>query len=497
MYVPRADVICFADADAPLSAESVFGVTVQRHHEHADEPPVELVDDSGEGGTVIVCSEHGFGRIHVTVKTRLPLVLLLAAVVACSLSCAEVETGRVPRRIVLLGIDGLEWDIAGPMIEAGSLPNLARLVSEGAWGELKSLESLESPMIWTSVATGKLPEKHGITGFTAKRGAARDGAIFTADHREARTIWDILGERGYTVGVVMWLVTWPPEPVNGYLVSDYIKYDWRQADRLGATTFPPELAAELAGHVVRTDDVPDEHVSAFLRGGVPDDQDLRARVRPLRSAVAVDDAALGIGLRLARERPVDFFAVYFSGVDVVCHHFWVDAFPESGPSVSEREIEVFGAVVERYYERADRVIGEFLELADENTTVIVASDHGHSGPKPRGDGYVRGIAMHDPTGVLIFWGKDIAAGRELVDPSVLDITPTVLALCGLPVAADMDGRVLTAALARGFARSHRVTSTETYEFGRAADAEEPQEEPGESPVDEEARERLRSLGYIE
>jgi predicted AlkP superfamily phosphohydrolase/phosphomutase len=428
---------------------------------------------------------------------RLVPALLVAAAAACCLSCAREDAEPLARRIVFLGIDGLEWDIAGPMIESGRLPNLARLVSEGAWGELTSLESLESPVIWTSIATGKLPEKHGITGFTAKPGAARDGAIFTADYREARTVWDILGEHGYTVGVVMWLVTWPPEPVNGYLVSDYIKYDWRHADAPQATTFPPELASELAGYVVRTDDIPDGSVDGFLRGGVPEDRELRARVRPLRSAVAVDEAALGIGLRLAREKPVDFFTVYFAGVDVVCHHYWVDAFPESGPAPSAREIEIFGEVVERYYEHADRAVGEFMELADEQTTVIVASDHGHSGPKPRGDGYVRGIAMHDPTGVLIFWGKDIAPGRELAAPTVLDITPTVLALYGLPVAADMDGRVLKEAIDPGFARSHRLASTETYERSHAAETDEPRREPGKSPVDEEARERLRSLGYIE
>ena len=104
---------------------------------------------------------------------------------------------------------------------------------------------------------------------------------------------------------------------------------------------------------------------------------------------------------------------------------------------------MFGDVITRYYEEMDGVLAGFIEMADENTTVILTSDHGHSGPKPIDDYYRWGIAMHDPTGVLAFWGKDIAGGQELVDASVLDITPTILALCGLPVAEDMDGSVFT------------------------------------------------------
>ena len=310
-------------------------------------------------------------------------------------------------------------------------------------------------------------------------------------------MWDILGESGRTVGVIMWLVTWPPEPVNGYLVSDYIKYDWRRAESPGPTTFPPELEALVLEHVARADDIPDGLIERFVAEGALDDERLRRRARPLRSAVAVDRAAVEMGLRLARERPVDFLAVYMPGVDIVSHHFWTEAFPETGPGASAQDVSAFGEVVERYYDHADDMVGAFLELADANTTVIVASDHGHSGPKPRGDGYAHGIAMHDPTGVVVLWGADIVGGRELARPSVLDIAPTVLALYGLPVAADQDGRVLTEAISRDFARAHPVTAIDTYEPALAGGERPGDEAPGESPVDDEIRDQLRSLGYIE
>jgi len=126
--------------------------------------------------------------------------------------------------------------------------------------------------------------------------------------------------------------------------------------------------------------------------------------------------------------------------------------------------------------------------------VIVTSDHGFSGPKLRGETYSFGIWMHDPTGVVALAGKDIARGRKLADPSVLDVTPTILALYGLPVADDMDGRVWTEAIDPAFLEAHPVGRIESYEGGETKTTGD--EEPAKSSVDDEVRERLRSLGYI-
>ena len=431
------------------------------------------------------------------ITRKLAALGLLAALCLLTLSCAGTDTAPVERRVLLLGVDGLEWDILGPMMETGRLPNLSRLVAEGAWGEVRSLEYLESPMIWTSISTGKIPEKHGISGYTRKPWSKRDGVVLTADYREARTVWDILGEQGYTAGVTMWLVTWPAEPVNGYLVSDYVKFDWDSGGQGPEdTTFPPELIDEIKGMVVRRDDVPDERAAEFIVGGMPDGDEFDARIGALKSFIAVDETARAIGLHLAETRPTDLTAVYLAGVDLVCHQFWVDAFPGTGEPVSEEESRLFGEVIERYYQDADRVIGEFLEFADENTTVIVTSDHGHSGPKPKGDKYAVGIAMHDPSGFIAFWGKDIAGGTELAEPSVLDITPTILALYGLPVGEDMDGRVLTEAMAPEFLAALETSSVTTYETGERSRLGE-EEAGAESPVDGQVKEQLRSLGYIE
>lgn len=427
-------------------------------------------------------------------------LLLIAGALALFTSCGRVETeaGPLERRVVILGIDGLEWDIMGPMLESGRLPNFARLTNEGAWGELRSLKFLESPMIWTSIATGKSPGKHGITGFTTKEGAAHVGAILTSDFRTARTLWDILGEKEWSVGVVGWLVTWPAEPVNGYLVTDRFGYGWDAGTRSAeGITFPPDLIDEIGDLRVRPEDVPDGTVARFLRGDVPTTGELGERVLALRRLLATDATFLAVDRSLAAERPTDFYALYLKGVDGACHLFWTDAFPESGPAPSDREIELFGDVIARYYESADEVVGEFLDRVDDRTVLVVTSDHGHSGPKQRGDTYAWGIAMHDPTGFLALYGDDIVGGQELTRVTVLDIAPTILALSALPVADDMDGRVIEEAIDPGFLERHPVTSVATYERESSGAAGAESEEPKESPLDEEILEELRSLGYID
>ncbi len=426
-----------------------------------------------------------------------PILPALAALVFVTVSCSTPEAEPVERRIMIVGIDGMEWDVMGPLLEAGRLPTFEKVLTEGAWGELRSLDILESPVIWTSIATGKLPEKHGITGFAKKPVEGGQPVPITSNVRRVDAIWDILGDRGASVGIVGWLATWPAAPVNGYLVTDYFNYGWDSTREGGErTTFPEALAGELSELRVLESDISDERAARLVNGAVPEGDELRRRFEGLKTVIATDETSRSVALHLAEQMPVDFYAVYLKGIDGVCHLYWVDMLPDSGPEITPEETEFFGDVIERYYEEMDAVLAEFLELADENTTVVVTSDHGHSGPKPAGDGYRWGIAMHDPTGVVAFWGKDIAAGVELDDASVLDITPTLLALMGMPVADDMDGKVLSNAIDPAFLRAHPVSRTDTYETGDN-DASGDGTEPIESPIDDEVRERLRALGYIE
>jgi predicted AlkP superfamily phosphohydrolase/phosphomutase len=409
---------------------------------------------------------------------RVIITLIAAALLACAVAGCGGR-GRVDRRLLVVGIDGAEWSVLAPLLEQGKLPNLARLIESGVACGLRSLEPKQkSPVIWTTIATGKYPDKHGISDFLDASGEK----IMTSNIRRARTFWDILGEDGREVTVIGWLVSWPAQPVNGYLVTDYFRYPPRPDRPLPEKlTYPDELLAEIEPFRVVPDDVSDDDVSRFVeldkvlsaeeaqRLPVPE---MLAEMRgvnavdrmigSLRDFLAGDRTFLGVARHLMAERSAEVCVVYLRGVDYSSHKFWPAAHPgEVGFEVSRSEVGVFGNTLERYYEYADEMLGDLLEAFGDGGTVIVCSDHGFEGPKP--GQRPGGIRDHGPVGVLVLSGRDIREGGRIAEQRVEDITPTILALYGLPVAEDMDGSVVTEALTDRFLRAHPVTRTATYE----------------------------------
>jgi predicted AlkP superfamily phosphohydrolase/phosphomutase len=184
------------------------------------------------------------------------------------------------------------------------------------------------------------------------------------------------------------------------------------------------------------------------------------------------------------EKDVDFLAVYFNGVDSMCHNLWDQSKNKNHPLCN---------VIGNYYIWIDQVLGEFMELVDDETLLVVCSDHGFYGPRRAEDGSLYlGVYMHGEYGIVGFMGKGIRQGSQIADAGILDITPTILYALGIPVARDMRGRVLTGAFEPDFLRSNPVEFVPTYETG-----ERGVEEPIVSPVDDEIKEKLRAVGYIQ
>jgi predicted AlkP superfamily phosphohydrolase/phosphomutase len=224
----------------------------------------------------------------------------------------------------------------------------------------------------------------------------------------------------------------------------------------------------------------------------------KIRTSGLVKFYASDMTSLTLARHFFKTRPADFSAVYFRGTDMTSHFFWRFMEPESWKrELSAEAVETFSPVVERYYALADSLLGEVLELVDSDAVVLLISDHGFAGHRGyrgfEGDVAV-GIEMHREDGILFVNGPGIKRGARIEGASVLDVTPTVLALAGLPVARDMDGRPLTEAMSRAFLERHPVAYIDSYEVGGAPDGDLT---PVESPIDDEIKEMLRSLGYID
>ena len=408
-------------------------------------------------------------------------------------------------RVLVVGVDAGEWSVLGPLLDQGRCPNFSRLRAQGSAGKLRSFVPLtRSPVIWASIATGKTPDKHGVLDFLvraerpdaegtparAARGIQRPRPM-TSNLWKARPVWKILGALNHTVGVVGWWTTWPAQPVNGVLVSDYVQYD-SQWEKGGSRLAYPDSLTPMVQRLRRTARSVSwaeifQFVSPIDTTHVTDRQ--REIVENLKSFYAADLTFYRVAMELYRKRHPDFFTVYFRGVDEVSHMYWDAATDRHwNPPLTKAELAWIKPLIPNYYIFTDRLLGGLMREAGAGTDIIVCSDHGFGGGG-------QGVMAHKPDGIIFMAGPHVVKGGNISGATVLDITPTILAMYGLPTARDMDGRPIPGGLDEALLkRMARETRLLTYEPARTASEGE---EPVRSPVDQELRERLRSLGYIQ
>jgi len=408
-------------------------------------------------------------------------------------------------RLLVIGLDGLDWEILDPLLEAGRLPNLARLIENGVRAKLLTISPMLSPVIWTTVATGVEPSRHGVLDFLVDDVDGGSRQPVTSVQRRAPTVWEILSKTGVEVGVCGWWASWPADAVRGYVVSDRIAYQLFEyrADPEDAQgkTWPPALYDEVVRPRIRLpEQVSWDEVAAYLGGGPgsPDafDAEDRERVEGLRTLLASGETYLDVADLLRRRFEPRLEIAYFEGTDTVGHLF-MPFRPPPLAGVDPRRIAAFGEVVDRYYETADRYLGRLLADRGGDWTVMVLSDHGFASDatRPRTTdsriGHGAAADWHRRFGVLILSGARVRAGARLEEASVYDVAPTILALFGEPVPRSWPGRVLADAIDPEFLDAHPVRF-------RADDPvrEELQAANLDDPAAADLLEKLRSLGYV-
>lgn len=311
-------------------------------------------------------------------RSRLPRVVV-ALLVLCLVGYALRAPARhwtVAPKVLLVGLDGASWNVLDPLLEAGELPAIASLEKDGASGNLQSIPPLYSPILWTTIATGVLPERHGITSFYA-----------TQEQLRVPRIWELASERGKKVGVFRWWATWPPRPVNGFLIPGILAQD--------SQTLPPEYSFvnqlridRKAGNPIgfggylrtgldflrcglRFEDA--RHIAAGLWRSWRT-QDGKIFHHAQRAAEMRLNAAV-YGHLLRRFKP-DYTSFYDNGIDLLAHYYWHYYEPEKFPNVSAEEAALYGHFIPDHVRLSDEVLGEFLQHVDPSTTVLVVSDHG-------------------------------------------------------------------------------------------------------------------------
>ena len=415
------------------------------------------------------------------------------------LPVSDKETSMTAK-VLLVGWDAADWKIIQPLMDAGHMPTTQRLVEGGVMADLLTLAPILSPVLWTTIATGKRPHKHGILGFTEPMPTGVGVQPITNVSRKTKAVWNILNQNGLRSNVVGWWPSSPVEPINGVMVSNHYQEAPGPAEKGWPlppnTVHPPEMADALASLRIHPEDITAEELLPFVPEGARIDQSKDQRLASLVKIVSETATIQACALHLMEHHPADLTAVYFDGIDHFCHAF-MRYHPPQLDWVSDEDFRIYQNVVRMGYVFHDMMLDSMLKLAGDDTTVIIVSDHGfhpdHMRRKQLPNEPAGPANEHREHGMFLMHGPGVRKDELIHGISLLDITPTILSVFGLPAGDDMDGRVLEEA----FEQPDIPASIPSWDDVPGDDGQHPADMKLDADAAQESVEQLVALGYIE
>lgn len=423
---------------------------------------------------------------------------------------AFCSSDKEETKVVVIGLDGAGWNTIDYQISKGNLPFFKKLKEEAAWTNLKTTRPTISPVIWTSIATGKNLSKHGVSGFINKE---KENQKLPADStgKKARQIWRILDDFGKKTITINWWVTDPPAKLsNGIMISDVFRKqllvrDKQQREKLKKTVHPQKYfyifekdAKTNYKALIEENDIPDlpaifDKTSEKSFKSIPG----LSLYKPL---VMQDIFIEKVSQYLYENENFEFFATYIRMPDIVQHFItvfidknWTEEVLKKlkNKTFTEAEhdkyMQKISDLLLPFYQYCEKFLGNFMTQPKyEDTTFIIISDHsfflsrkgyGHTGvPKE----------YSPPAGIFVAVGPEVKKGY-FEQAHVYDIAPTILYLFDLPLGKNMDGQPLT----KIFDLKRKIR----YKKYEPVDIEnDPKNRDKE--IDEKTMEELKSLGYI-
>lgn len=259
-------------------------------------------------------------------------------------------------RMLVIGLDGATPELVERWIEAGKLPHLDQMCRRGAYGKLKSTYPPISPAAWTTFATGYNPGKHGTFDFRdydPHRYTCFADTIVDSRPMAGKTIWDLVGASGQKVGVVTVPVTYPAWKVNGFMVSGY-----PTPDAAKSFVYPPQWSARIP---------PLTEDSAFFKSA--------GHAQVLHELIRITNLRTDVSIAELKRDDYGLFILVIGATDRAHHDWWRFIDPEH-PAYNAEEAALYGDYILQVYQAADACIGRLLEVTDDDTSVVVLSDHG-------------------------------------------------------------------------------------------------------------------------
>ena len=392
---------------------------------------------------------------------------------------SAVELGPQPNLLVV-GLDGATLDAVLPLAQQGRLPFFARLLEQGSYARLESLTPVEPAAQWTTLATGKLPFKHGIAGgrvflsrflagdaplrlrpahvgFAGLGGLLLDSRPVDASLRRSLVLWEILGRLGVSAGMLGWPASGPvPDGLDFAFADRYFSGAGRRESAAPAElaergllfrVAPEELDPDLASAL-------GEQVPYALLGAVAEDlwrQSLSEFLWDQRASTRARFLMLP-GLGAVSE-------AYFGGY----------SYAQFEGTQKRSHLRAAESLI-AYYGHLDGFLARCWDRLGERRLLAVVSAHGYAPPSVLGRLWrtvagrgLEGQAGSAPDGLLLLAGEGVQAGELLDRAALVDVTPTLLYAMGLPLARDLDGEVLTGAFESSFLARRPLTFVPSYD----------------------------------
>ena len=410
-------------------------------------------------------------------------------------------------KTLLIGWDAADWKAIDPLIEQGYMPNLSKFIKGGVSGKLATLDPPLSPTLWTSIATGKRPYKHGILGFTEPKEDGSGIQPVLNISRKCKAIWNMFTQKDIKSHVVGWWPSHPAEPINGTYISNFYhkatfpkgKEELKEWPMMEGCIHPKEKEEIYAKLRLHPMELTAAHLLAFMPDGLEVDMnnpEIRKMVRSMQKIIADCTTIQSAITHILSNEEWDFAAVYYDAIDHFGHGF-MKFHPPQQDHIPDHLFKAFHNVIIAGYRYHDMLLGTLLKLTDEQTNVILISDHGFHPDNLRiktMPKYPAAPALeHSLYGIIVANGPDFKSGAEILGASLIDITPTILTLYNQPVGRDMDGRVLS----QLFNRNRTVEYIDTWETVSGYDGSHPDDIRERSSMDEDTLKQLVELGYID
>jgi predicted AlkP superfamily phosphohydrolase/phosphomutase len=265
------------------------------------------------------------------------------------------------QKCLVIGLDGATFDILTPLMDRGLMPNLKRIVGQGSSGNLHSVTPPVSGPAWVSFMTGKDPGRHGIYDFHQFLPGRCGKRVVSFNDIAGKSLWEVLSGLGRKVGVINVPVTYPPYPVDGFMITGMLTPPDAEERRM----HPPSLYHELKAKF-------GEYISDvwWTQYGSRQKADL------LRDLIGCMNQRQKITTYLMEQKEWDFLITTITETDRLQHAFASDLFGTGAPSKTSKSDGEIKMLLDRFYMEMDEHIGELYEKAGEDTTVFIVSDHG-------------------------------------------------------------------------------------------------------------------------